>query len=172
MARGVRWFLEPHGAGTGGDISSPINRNIEGLFDGHQRQKISGRIGRYSGHSAAPEPPDELTPQQAEEWREIVDRMPVDWFRREIHPLLCSYCRHVINARHIAGLIEAAHDLDIGDRKALMRFNRLLGMQERQSSALMGLATRMRLTNQSRYTASSAATAAKGGTTGKPLWEI
>ncbi len=67
--------------------------------------------------------------------------LPVDWFRREIHPLLCSYCRHVTNARHIAGLIEAAHDLDIGDRKALMRFNRLLGMQERQSSALMGLAT-------------------------------
>jgi hypothetical protein len=139
---------------------------------GTRGRKSAAELGVIPGIPQRPEPPDELTPQQAEEWREIVDRMPVDWFRREIHPLLCSYCRHVTNARHIAGLIEAAHDLDIGDRKALMRFNRLLGMQERQSSALMGLATRMRLTNQSRYTASSAATAAKGGTTGKPLWEI
>ncbi len=139
---------------------------------GTRGRKSAAELGVIPGIPQRPEPPDELTPQQAEEWREIVDRMPVDWFRREIHPLLCSYCRHVTNARHIAGLIEAAHDLDIGDRKALMRFNRLLGMQERQSSALMGLATRMRLTNQSRYTASSAATAAKGGPTGKPLWEI
>lgn len=139
---------------------------------GTRGRKSAAELGVIPGIPQRPEPPDELTPQQAEEWREIVDRMPVDWFRREIHPLLCSYCRHVTNARHIAGLIEAAHDLDIGDRKALMRFNRLLGMQERQSSALMGLATRLRLTNQSRYTASSAATAAKGGTTGKPLWEI
>ncbi len=97
--------------------------------------------------------------------------MPVDWFRREIQPLLCAYCRHVTNARHIAGLIEAVHDLDIGDRTALMRLNRLLGMQERQSNALMGLATRMRLTNQSRYTASSAASRAKGGRSAKKLWE-
>ena len=139
---------------------------------GKRGRKSAAELSVIPGIPQRPEPPDELTPQQAEEWSEIVDRMPVDWFRREIHPLLCSYCRHVTNARHIAGLIEAAHDLDIGDRKALMRFNRLLGMQERQSSALMGLATRMRLTNQSRYTASSAATAAKGGTTGKPLWEI
>ena len=119
-----------------------------------------------------PEPPDELTPQQAEEWRAIVGRMPVDFFGRETWPLLCAYCRHVTNSRHIAGLIEAAHDLDIGDRTALMRLNRLLGLQERQSNALMGLATRMRLTNQSRYTAGSAATQAKGGHSGKPLWEI
>ncbi len=49
--------------------------------------------------------------------------------------------------------------------------NRLLGMQERQSNALAGLATRMRLTNQSRYTAVSAAVQAKGGS-GVKLWEI
>ena len=37
---------------------------------------------------------------------------------------------------------EDAHKGDLADRKALMRFNRLLGMQGRQSSALIGLATR------------------------------
>jgi hypothetical protein len=35
-----------------------------------------------------PEPPDELTPEQAKEWRKIVNRMPVDMVGAEIHPLL------------------------------------------------------------------------------------
>ena len=98
--------------------------------------------------------------------------MPVEWFGREIWPLLCAYCRHVCNARHVAALIDAAQDMDIGDRTALMRFNRLLGMQERQSNVMAGLATRMRLTNQSRYTATSAATQAKGSITGRKPWEF
>ena len=139
---------------------------------GTRGRKSAAELGVIHGIPQHPEPPAELTPEQAKEWREIVTRLPVDWFSRAVWPLLCAYCRHICNARHIAGLIEAAHKGDLSDRKAVMRFNRLLGMQERQSSALMGLATRMRLTNQSRYTASSAATAAKGGTTGKPLWEI
>ena len=139
---------------------------------GTRGRKSAAELGVVHGILQRPEPPDELTPEQADEWRAVVARMPVDWFGREIHPLLCAYCRHVTNARRIAALIEAVHDLDIGDRTALMRLNRLLGLQERQSNALMGLATRMRLTNQSRYTAGSAASQAKGGHSGKPLWEI
>ncbi len=139
---------------------------------GTRGRKSAAELGIIHGIRERPEPPDELTPEQVEEWRAVVARMPVDWFRREIHPLLCAYCRHICNARHIAGLIEDARVVDVADRKAVMRYNRFLGMQERQTSALMGLATRMRLTNQSRYTAGSAATAAKGGHSGKPLWEI
>ncbi len=138
---------------------------------GTRGRKSAAELGIIQGIPQRPEPPGELTPAQAEEWRAVVARMPVDWFGRETWPLLLQYCRHVTNAAHIAQLIEAAHDLDIGDRTALMRFNRLLGMQERQSNTLAGLATRMRLTNQSRYTASSAASRAKGGHSGKPPWE-
>ena len=39
-------------------------------------------------------------------------------------------------------MIEDAHKDDLTDRKALMRLNRLLGMQERQSNVMAGLATR------------------------------
>ncbi len=138
---------------------------------GARGRKSSARLGVTQGLAKRPEPPDELTPAQAEEWRAVVTRMPVHWFPREIWPLLCAYCRHVTNARHIAGMIEDAHKDDLTDRKTLMRLNRLLGMQERQNNALMGLATRMRLTNQSRYTASSAASRAKGGRSAKKLWE-
>ena len=105
---------------------------------GTRGRKSAAELGVVHGILQRPEPPDELTPEQADEWRAVVARMPVNWFGREIHPLLCAYCRHVTNARRIAALIEAAHDLDIGDRTALMRLNRLLGLQERQSNALMG----------------------------------
>ncbi len=138
---------------------------------GSRGRKSAAELGVIQGIPERPKPPGELTGEQAEEWRAVVARMPVNWFPREIWPLLTQYCRHICNARHIARLIEAAHDLDIGDRTALMRFNRLLGMQERQSNALAGLATRMRLSNQSRYTPSSAAAQAKGSS-GVKLWEI
>ncbi len=138
---------------------------------GARGKKSAARLGVIQGIAQRPGPPDELTPEQAAEWRAVVRRMPVHWFPREVWPLLSAYCRHVTYARHIAGLIEDAHKGDLTDGMALMRLNRLLGMQQRQSNALMGLATRMRLTNQARYTATSAATHAKGSITGKKPWE-
>ncbi len=138
---------------------------------GIRGRKSSARLGATQGIAERPKPPGELTPEQAAEWRVVVRRMPVHWFPREIWPLLCAYCRHVAYARHIAGMIEDALKGDLTDRKVLMRFNRLLGMQERQSNVMAGLATRMRLTNQARYTATSAATQAQGSITGKKPWE-
>ena len=138
---------------------------------GTRGRKSTAELAVIQGIPERPDAPKELTREQAEEWRAIVERMPPEWFPREIHPLLIQYCRHITNARHISGLVEDARKGDLTDRKALMRFNRLLRMQERQSGALIGLATRMRLTNQSRYTAQSAASRAKGGTSAKKLWE-
>jgi hypothetical protein len=138
---------------------------------GTRGRKSAAEMGIIHGLPQRPDAPAELTPEQAREWREIVTRLPVDWFSREVWPLLCAYCRHIINARHIAGLIEEARSADLNDRPALMKLKRLLSMQERQSSALMGLATRMRITNQSRYTAKSAATAARTGSGGPKPWE-
>ena len=138
---------------------------------GTRGRKSAAEMGVIHGLPQRPDAPAELTPEQAKEWREIVTSLPVDWFSRAVWPLLCAYCRHIINARHIAGLIEEARSADLNDRPALMKFKRLLSMQERQSSALMGLATRMRITNQSRYTAKSAATAARTGSGGPKPWE-
>jgi hypothetical protein len=138
---------------------------------GTRGRKSAADLAVVHGILQRPAAPDELTSEQATEWQAVVSRMPVDWFPREIWPLLCAYCRHVTNSRHIAGLIEDAHKGDLSDRKALMQFNRLLGMQERQSSTLAGLATRMRLTQQSRYTPHSAASRTKGSTSAKKLWE-
>jgi chaperone required for assembly of F1-ATPase len=100
-----------------------------------------------------PLPPNELTPEQTEEWRAVVDRMPADWFPRETHGLLVQYCRHVVAARRIAQLINKterakAFDVDVYDK--------LLKMQEREGRAISSLATRMRITQQATVRAESA----------------
>jgi hypothetical protein len=97
-----------------------------------------------------PVPSKHLTTEQANTWRSVVDRLPADWFPRETHGVLEAYCRHVDAGRRIADLIESllknSDDLDylIGE------FDRLLRMQERESRAMSSLATRMRITQQSR----------------------
>lgn len=97
-----------------------------------------------------PKPPEDLNPEQAAEWMAVVNRLPADWFPRETHPMLALYCRHVVSARRVAQLLEAAEsapDLD------LEQYDRLLKMQERESRAISSLATRMRMSQQSTYDA-------------------
>lgn len=92
-----------------------------------------------------PEPPDDLTDEQAEEWREVCNRMPADWFPRETWALLAQYCRHVESARHIAQLVAAAR---ASDGFTLEDYDRLLKMQEREGRAITSLATKMRISQQ------------------------
>lgn len=88
---------------------------------------------------ARPDPPPDLCEAEAVEWREIVHRLPADWFPRETHGLLAQYCRHVVAARRVAALIEAADDDDVPALARLMR------MQALQSGAIAALAAKMRL---------------------------
>jgi hypothetical protein len=45
-----------------------------------------------------PEPPEELSPEEAEAWRQTVDGMRADWFGVETHPLLRCYCTQAATA--------------------------------------------------------------------------
>ena len=95
-----------------------------------------------------PEPAQELTADQAHEWRAVVNRMPADWFGEETHALLAQYCRHVVTASYVAGLIENL--LAVPDFH-LESYNKLLIMQEREGRALSALATRMRITQHAQF---------------------
>jgi len=95
-----------------------------------------------------PSPPDGLTDEQSIEWRAVVDRMPGEWFPPETHGMLAQFCRHVVSARHVAELTEKLLSSDAFD---LETYNKLLIMQEREGRALSSLATRMRITNQTRF---------------------
>lgn len=124
-----------------------------------QSGELSALVGR-------PEPLPELTPEQAEEWRSVVNRLPADWFPRETWAMLAQYCRHVVSANRIAQMIRT---IEVGPQHAggnvvnlrgddeddegfcLKDYDKLLAMQEREGRALSSLATRMRLTQQATY---------------------
>jgi hypothetical protein len=119
-----------------------------------------------------PPPPEGLTEQQADEWRAIVGRMPSGFFSREMFGLLGAYCQHASAARVLAGLIDTFRPEWLVDPDGLARFDKLLAMRERETKAMASLATKMRLTPQSRYMPATAARAvANAGTGGKRPWE-
>ena len=108
-------------------------------------------------------PANDLTDEQAFEWRAIVSRMPADWFPRETHGLLAQYCRHVVASRRVAQLITS---LEAGDEISIMEYDQLLKMQEREGRAMSSLATRMRISQQAQYNHKK-----DPGTSKIPPWE-
>lgn len=122
-----------------------------------------------------PAPPDELTEEEAAEWRAIAGRMPVDWFTRENHPLLAEYCRHIVRARDLAGDIAKFKRFEAEVRlttEGVQRYDTLLRMADRERAAMVNLATKMRLTQQSRYRADKAAPAVERSKTVRKPWEV
>jgi hypothetical protein len=92
-----------------------------------------------------PSCPPDLGDEEREVWLGIINRMPADWFPTETQPLLTQYCRHVVQARKVAELIQRASgdpNLEISD------YERLLKMQDRESRGISSLATRMRISQQ------------------------
>jgi hypothetical protein len=113
---------------------------------------------------AKPEPPAELSPQAAAEWRRITGALPYDWFTAPTQALLVQLCNHIVQARRIAGSIDAFETEWLADPEGLARYDKLLALAARESSVIASLSTKMRLTPQSRYQPGRAATeAAKGG---------
>lgn len=99
-------------------------------------------------HIQRPRPMPDLSPEAKEIWREVVNRLPAEWFPAETWPLLSSYCAHAVQARRVRMLLErctAGKQLDLDD------YERLLRMQERESRAMTALARSMRLTQASTY---------------------
>ena len=111
-------------------------------------------------------PPEGLTEEQAQVWRTVVESRSADFFSEDAAPLLEEYCRVVVMCRLLAVEIEAG--IAGGDAGALKA---LLDMRDKESRRMASLATKLRLTNQSRYTPQAAATAAKKGGGGK-VWQF
>ena len=111
-----------------------------------------------------PSPPDNLTQEQVEVWKNMVSGLPVDWVPPSTHGLLETYCRHVVSSRQIQQLIsetERKEELDID------QYNKLLRMAEREVRVISSLMTKMRLTQQSIYSHKKA----KPQNTPKRPWE-
>lgn len=115
------------------------------------------------------EPLAGLNDEQAALWREITATKPVDWFAADSAPLLAEYVRAVDMGNRLAFAIEAAMTGSDADGPSLKD---LLKMRDTESRRVLSLATKMRLSQQSRYTDKSAGTAdRKAGSASKP-WQF
>lgn len=95
-----------------------------------------------------PEPPAALGEHEVETWRRITGAFPADRFDAGAVPLLAQMVRHIEAARKIAALIRAEEE---GEEFDLDAWRLLLRDQDRESGRIAMLATRLRLTPQSRY---------------------
>lgn len=111
--------------------------------------------------------PDGLTEGEAVLWREVVDSKPADWFGEDSAPLLKEYVRAALMCDTLDGKLRTAltgEDTDVELVKTL------LDMRDKESKRATSIATKLRLTQQSRYTPQAAGTAGKKAG-GKRPWQ-
>lgn len=95
---------------------------------------------------ARPKPPDELTTDEADEWRKIVNVMPADECTQDCFPAIIQLCRHTVNARRLADLKERCQESnDVAHALEIMR------QETEQTRIILSLMTKLRLSPQSRY---------------------
>lgn len=123
------------------------------------------------GFDQRPAPPSDLTEVEAEVWERTVAHEATDVFgTAALQQMLKDYCRHVIAAERLSLVIEA-NMRTTESEVSLKDLDCLLKMRDRETKAVADKATKLRLTNQSRYTPKAAGTAAKNaGGAAKP-WQ-
>lgn len=133
-------------------------------------RKSAAALSVVSGvFDGRPRPPAELTDAQREIWERTVANEPATFFATAaLQQLLKEYCRHCTSAAKITAMIEACEAAGVPDVKD---YDKLLGMRDRETKAIVDKATKLRLTNQSRYTPQAAATASKKAQDLKP-WQV
>jgi hypothetical protein len=102
-------------------------------------------------------PPSFLTARQKELWLEIVASKPADWFTEDCKALLVGYVKAIASHEILSRRVDILESDDYESIEDLKDEDRLYAMQERQARLIQSFATKMRLTNQSRYQNSTAA---------------
>lgn len=118
------------------------------------------------------EPPADLSPDEAAVWARVAATKPGDWWDAGSLPLLAQYSRAAVQAELVGDLVRKVGEALLTHPYELGRYKELRKMQAGLSAELSSLATKMRLTQQSRYNAKNSDTAARrgGGGVRKP-WQ-
>jgi len=118
-----------------------------------------------------PEPPGDLNNGQSGIWRDTVDSEPAGFFNTAaVRGLLKDYCRHRGVVESLSILINEFQSEWIKNAEGAKRYHALLKMRDLEARAAADKATKLRLTNQSRYTPQAASTASNNVSSAKP-WE-
>lgn len=135
-----------------------------------------GQRGRKSAASLSvvrplenglPQPPESYNEDAAALWSQMVASKPQDWWDASTLPLLDAYVKTCIEHQRISQLVEGMHPIASDDE--VVAYERLHKIQDRLASQMARMATKMRLSQQSKYGARGADTASKGG--GKRPWD-
>lgn len=119
-----------------------------------------------------PRAPDDLTEFQRDVWERTVVKEPADFFGSAVaQQLLKEYCRHVASAHKLSRMIDNLEKLDVLTPLDAASYEAMLKLRDRETKALGDKATKLRLTNQSRYTPQAASTAAKRAGTERKPWQ-
>ncbi len=136
-----------------------------------RRSSASLAVVTVAMEARRPPPPRHLTTNQTQVWRDTVASMPGGWFDRVHEPMLVAYCRHVAASARLAAMVEAFQDEWVGEDGGLQRLDKLLGMCERESRAIIMCARSMRLTQQSQMHPRSAGRSVANEPTGPRPWD-
>jgi hypothetical protein len=105
-------------------------------------------------------------------WIEVVNDQPADAFSATHAPLLELYCRHIVQARVLADELTNFDRAWMADDEGLKRYDRLLGMAERESRAASSLATRLRITRQAVEHPATVGRGLRNQNKAKKPWEL
>lgn len=96
-----------------------------------------------------PDPPYELTDEEAMEWRRIVNSMPADHFIPANYHVLISLCQHIVEERRAHALIKAyCKSKARADVKIYLDLRKA---KEAETIIVRKLSTSCRLTHQSTH---------------------
>lgn len=99
-----------------------------------------------------PDPPPELSERQREIWVETCAAEPAGFFTPgAVLGMLADYCAHREVAEKMTDMIDAFEPEWLTNKDGLTRYHSLLKMRELETRGAAHLATKLRLTNQSRY---------------------
>lgn len=117
------------------------------------------------------EAPGDLSPEEAAVWSRVAATKPGDWWDAGSMPLLAQYARATVQAELVAELVRTVGQNMVADPSELGRYKELRKLQAALSAEMTSLATKMRLTQQSRYNAKNSDTASRrGGGGGMKPW--
>jgi hypothetical protein len=123
------------------------------------------------GKQRRPSPPAQLDAREGAIWTKIITQLPADWITAEAAPMLTELCRHIHHADDLSADLAVARaavdelrkqpDPDSAKLAAAMEeYRALLRAHGYQSERIGNLATKLRLSPQSRYAPSTAKRAA------------
>lgn len=133
--------------------------------------KLHNVIDGGFGGKRRPDAPTDLTARQQEIWREIVSSEPVDFFQsRATQDMLKDLCCHRATIEELNRTINAFKPEWMKAAEGMKRYREYLKTRGDETRHFSLVATRLRLTNQSRYTPQAAATAGRNAAKIRP-WE-